>query len=77
MKCLFECGLEHGYSEPCANPKSPYYDSALVVPDEAEVIEKVLTQVERNRSWRERNPEKYLAQQRRYIEKRAKEKKDG
>ena len=29
-----------------------------------------LTQVERNRRWREKNPEKYKAQQRRAIEKR-------
>lgn len=37
---------------------------------DAKKPDRPLTQAERNRRWREKNPEKYAAQRRRYIEKR-------
>ena len=92
MPCTYKCGIEHGYSEPCGHPESPFYDAGLKIPDliilddvtdiplTDEGKEKLkewyendfqpLSQVERNRRWRERNPEQYKKQQERAMRKR-------
>ncbi len=29
MPCTYKCGIEHGYSEPCAHQESPFFDESL------------------------------------------------
>ena len=84
MKCLYDCGFEHGYSEPCASSDSPYYDSSLKVLKtdkalfvfgessteiEGEAFKKSMTQVERNAKWRAKDPERYREYQCEYMRK--------
>ena len=79
------CGKRHFLTEPCATKDNPAESISrearkggttpdalpkVAGPSSREADSAVLTQVERNRRWRERNPDRHKKYQREYMRKK-------